>query len=85
MAVPITAGAGYIGSATVELLTAHLTGKVIKISNENRRPGDPSRLVADGGKAREVLNWQAQHSDIANIISTSWDWHPAHPDGYAAE
>ena len=40
-----------------------------------RRAGDPAVLVADPGKARRVLGWCPQHSDLDTIIQSAWGWH----------
>jgi UDP-glucose-4-epimerase GalE len=40
-----------------------------------RRAGDPAVLVADPSKARQVLGWQPQHSDLDTIIQSAWTWH----------
>jgi UDP-glucose 4-epimerase len=40
-----------------------------------RRPGDPSILVAQAMRARELLGWSAEHSDLATIITDAWRWH----------
>jgi UDP-glucose-4-epimerase GalE len=40
-----------------------------------RRAGDPAVLVADPSKARQVLGWQPQHSDLDTIIQSAWKWH----------
>ena len=61
-----------------------VTGRPIAINNEPRRPGDPSELVAAADKAREVLGWQPQHVELADIIRSAWDWYQAHPDGYGS-
>ncbi len=60
-----------------------------KITNRNiesriapRRAGDPSRLVADSKKARQVLGWNPQFPDISSIIESAWKWHEANPNGY---
>jgi UDP-glucose 4-epimerase len=62
-----------------------VTGKKILINNEPRRPGDPSRLIADDRKAREILKWQPARNDLMRIIRSAWEWHLAHPSGYPAE
>lgn len=49
---------------------------------EPRRAGDPSRWIAKADKAREVLGWQPKHPDLESIISSAWQWHSAHPNGY---
>jgi UDP-glucose 4-epimerase len=48
------------------------------------RAGDPARLVADAAKAREVLGWETRYPELEAIIRTAWEWHEAHPEGYAA-
>ncbi len=40
-----------------------------------RRPGDPACLVADASRARDVLKWEPQHSDLHTIVSSAWEWH----------
>ena len=47
-----------------------------------RRAGDPSRLVADAEKAREILGWNPQFPEIEKIIESAWKWHEANPNGY---
>ena len=39
-----------------------------------RRAGDPPELVADPSKAMRELGWQAQHSDLDNILKTALNW-----------
>ncbi|MEO8072167.1 MAG: UDP-glucose 4-epimerase GalE [Acidobacteriota bacterium] len=59
-----------------------LTGKNIEAKIAPRRAGDPSRLVADAKKAREVLGWNPQFPDIESIIESAWAWQSAHLNGY---
>ncbi len=59
-----------------------ITGKPIQARIAPRRAGDPSRLVADSKKAREVLGWNPQFPDLESIIESAWSWHQAHPNGY---
>jgi UDP-glucose-4-epimerase GalE len=40
-----------------------------------RRTGDPAGLVADPGRACELLGWAPQCSDLETIIDTAWRWH----------
>ena len=47
-----------------------------------RRAGDPAQLIASGEKARTVLGWQPQFTDVEEVIGTAWRWHAAHPHGY---
>jgi UDP-glucose 4-epimerase len=41
---------------------------------QGRRAGDPSHLVADAAKARDVLGWQPQHTDLTAIIGSAWSY-----------
>ncbi len=73
------------GYSVLEVIEAarRVTGRPIEIQMEPPRPGDPSALVASAEKARRVLGWEPQFPDLDAIIKTAWDWHTAHPQGYA--
>jgi len=47
-----------------------------------RRAGDPAQLVASSEKAKSVLGWKPEHEDLEEIISSAWNWHKNHPNGY---
>lgn len=51
------------------------TGRDFIIHDLQRRPGDPSILVADATRARELLGWSAERSDLPTIIADAWRWH----------
>ena len=74
-------GGGYSVEEVVEA-ARKVTGKNIEAKVVPRRAGDPSRLVADAKKAREVLGWNPQFPEIETIIESAWQWHQAHPNGY---
>jgi len=59
-----------------------VTGHDIPAEVEARRTGDPSKLVAAAGKARDILNWEPAYSDLEQIMQTAWNWHQEHPRGY---
>jgi UDP-glucose-4-epimerase GalE len=40
-----------------------------------RRPGDPSRLVADSAGAMRNLAWKPRFAAIDAIVGTAWHWH----------
>ena len=52
-----------------------VTGKEIKVQMSDRRPGDPPVLVGSGAKARNILGWQPQYSNLEDIIAHAWQWH----------
>ena len=51
-----------------------ISGKTIPVEMANRRPGDPAVLVADGSKARKILNWTPAYSDLETILKHAWAW-----------
>jgi UDP-glucose 4-epimerase len=73
------------GYSVMEVIEAarRVTGLPIEARIEPARPGDPSRLVADAGKAARVLGWRTQYADLEQILRTAWDWHQRHPNGYS--
>lgn len=52
-----------------------VTGKKIAVIESDRRAGDPPALVGTSEKARKILGWQPQYSDLHTIISHAWQWH----------
>jgi len=74
-------GSGYSVKEVVEA-ARKITGVKIEAKIAPRRVGDPSRLVADATKAREVLGWNPQFPEIERIIESAWAWHSANPEGY---
>ena len=74
-------GGGYSVKEVVEA-AEKVTGKTIEAKIAPRRAGDPSRLVADAKKAREVLGWNPQFPEIEKIIESAWAWHSVNPNGY---
>jgi UDP-glucose 4-epimerase len=50
-----------------------ITGKAIPARICGRRPGDPAKLTASSGLARETLGWEARYSDMETLIRTSWE------------
>ena len=57
--------------------TVRVTGREIPVTVGARRPGDPDRLVATCGRAREVLGWRPERSDLPTLIADAWRWHQA--------
>jgi UDP-glucose 4-epimerase len=52
-----------------------VTGADIGFEVAPRRLGDPPVLVAASSRAREVLGWIPEFTDIGDIIATAWTWH----------
>lgn len=56
----------------------------IRIREAERREGDPAVLVASNDKARAVLGWRPECSELRTILATAWNWHKRHPGGFRA-
>ncbi len=52
-----------------------VTGRVIRVEEAGRRPGDPSTLIGSSDKARKVLGWNPRLAGLTEIIDTAWVWH----------
>jgi UDP-glucose 4-epimerase len=52
-----------------------VTGREIKAVECDRRPGDPPSLVGTSEKARQMLGWSPEHSELREIITHAWRWH----------
>jgi UDP-glucose 4-epimerase len=59
-----------------------VTDKAFNVKIGERRAGDPSVLIASSEKAKRVLGWNPQKTDIEQIIQDAWNWHEHHPNGY---
>ena len=49
-------------------------GRPIPIVRQDRRPGDPPRLIAAPQRAFSTLGWSPAHSSVENILETAWRW-----------
>ncbi len=74
-------GAGYSVRQVIEA-AREITGHPIPVVEAPRRPGDAPRLVASAEKIARELGWAPQFPDLKDMISSAWEWHRAHPDGY---
>ena len=83
-AVNLGNGRGYSVLEVVDC-AREVTGRHIDIRHEPRRAGDPSRLVANDRKARELFEWRPVFDDLTKIIGSAWRWQLAHPQGYESE
>ena len=81
-AINLGNGTGYSVLEVVEA-AREVTGLEINVVFEPRRAGDPSHLVANANKAREVLGWEPKIPSLKEIIASAWNWHKTHPEGYS--
>ena len=52
--------------------TQEVIGRAVAHNIAPRRAGDPAIVVSAADKALKVLGWHAEHSDLDNIIKTTW-------------
>jgi UDP-arabinose 4-epimerase len=64
------------GNSVREIIEAarEVTGEPIEPKYGARRPGDPSRLVADRTLAGQALGWEPRYQDIHETIEHAWRW-----------
>jgi UDP-glucose 4-epimerase len=74
------------GFSVKEVIDAacRVTGEKIEAVVAPRRAGDPSKLVANAVKARDILGWRPQFTNLEAIIESAWKWRQANPKGYPA-
>jgi len=74
-----------VGFTVDEVIQAvrKVTNQPIKVVADKRRAGDPAALIASSEKAQDILKWKPEHDKLEEIISSAWNWHKNHPDGYA--
>ena len=84
-AVALNLGNGS-GFSVREVLAAveAASGRPVPYCVGPRRAGDPPVLVADAGRAREVLGWEPERPDLGEIVATAWAWRREHTSGYGA-
>jgi UDP-arabinose 4-epimerase len=65
-----------IGVSTFQVCAAveRVLGRRLEIVRAPRRPGDPPRLVGDGARARDVLGWAPQRSDLDQMVADAAAW-----------
>jgi UDP-arabinose 4-epimerase len=74
ISVNLASGQGVSVRKIIDTASA-VTGVAIDARDSPRRPGDPSILVAEATRARELLGWSAECSGLATIITDAWRWH----------
>ena len=72
---------GYSVREVIEL-ARKVTGQPIETFEAERRPGDPSELVATSDKIRQELGWKPKYENLETIITTAWNWHTGGKSSY---
>jgi len=64
------------GYSVREVLDAveRVNGKPLTIIEEERRAGDPPKLISVANKIKSILNWTPKYDDLDVIVKTSLDW-----------
>lgn len=71
------------GVSVMEIVEAcrRITGRRIDTEICPRRAGDPPALYASGAKARKVMGWLPEYSEINTIVRDAWAFISAYPSG----
>lgn len=67
-------GRGYSNKEVLDMVKK-VSGKELKVKNENRRSGDAEVLVADATKIQSELGFNPRYSDLETIVKSAWEWH----------
>lgn len=67
------------GKSVLEVLetVTEVTGRAPRLTEGERRPGDPAVLIADPERARHALDWTPEH-DLRDMVATAWNFHQRH-------
>lgn len=55
-------------------MARHVCGKSIQVKRAPRRPGDPPALVGSAERAKVVLGWVPNRSELNLQIEDAWNW-----------
>jgi UDP-glucose 4-epimerase len=68
---------GENGASILELLEVarRVTGRNIPVAYASRRDGDPPMLVGCSDKAKRVLGWSPEYSDLETIVAHAWQYY----------
>jgi len=64
-------GVGYSNRQVVETVK-RVTGRDFEVRFTGRRLGDPAAAVASNERAREILGWKIERSDLETIVTDAW-------------
>ena len=66
-------GEGYSVREVIQAVEA-VSGKVLPVAIEPRRPGDPAEVVAKAERVRKLLGWTPEHADLKEIVRHALAW-----------
>lgn len=63
------------GYSVIEVVKAaeKVTGQKAPVVYQNRREGDPAKLIASSAKAKKELSWKPRFPGIEQIIRSAWE------------
>ncbi len=69
------------GFSVKEVITTmqKVSGVKFEIRSQMRRPGDPSRLVAQADKIKYLFNWNPRFDDLEYICRSALEWEKTKP------
>ena len=73
--VILNCGYGH-GFSVLEVIDTvkRVAGVDFKIATSGRRPGDPSAIIADSGRIRDLLGWAPQFDSLETIVDHALKW-----------
>jgi UDP-glucose-4-epimerase GalE len=72
VSVNLGTGQGYSIKEVLKMVEK-VTGTPVRALVGPRRPGDPPALVADPGRAEQLLGWKARRG-LRDIVASAWNW-----------
>jgi len=67
-------GSGFTVKEVIDTVR-EVSGRNFKVTEVDRREGDPPTLISDSSKAFRVLQWRPRFAELPLIIETAWKWH----------
>lgn len=74
LSLNLGSGRGYSALEIIDAVQKY-SGKTIEVRLEQRRAGEPAVLVSSNQKAKDVIGWTPQLSDLHVLIDSAWKWH----------
>jgi UDP-glucose 4-epimerase len=64
------------GSSVREVISVvkDVAGVDFRVSEAERRPGDPASLVAQADRIRDQLGWRPRFDNLRTIVADAWRW-----------
>ncbi len=73
VALNLGIGKGYSIKQVIDIVES-ISGKQVPAEVAPRRAGDPPILIADPSMAKQILGWEAEFTNLEDIIKTAWNW-----------